>query len=206
MAVPATIFVDLICPFCYLALAALARLEAEGGVRVRVVPFEIHPETPRGGRPLAEVAGRRADRIFREIGWLANEAGVTVVKPERLPSSRLALEGVEAARAAKGEAGAAAFAWRALRAYFAEGADIGEEATLRAIATEVGVPKETQEKWLLVRAFGRAVDAGRREAEEKLVTAVPATFLGAFPLLGLQPYERLKQVAARASHSASPRP
>ena len=195
--VDATIWLDAICPFCYLAEAPLARLEAEGALRVRVRPFEIHPETPRGGVAIREVAGPRADALFREIAWTAEEAGVEFTRPERLPSSRLALEGIEMARAAKGEAGAAAFARGAFRAYFREGLDIGDEAVLRGIAVGVGVSRDLQDRFFIARGFSGAVDAARRDAEDRLVSAVPAIFVGEYPLLGYQPYERLKQVIER---------
>lgn len=194
MALDATIWLDLICPFCRLADATYSKLEAEGALRLHLRPFEIHRETPKEGLDLAKVMGPRRDALWREIGWIADEVGVRMVQPDRLANSRLALEALEMARAAKGEAGAAAFAAAAFRAYFEEGRDLGDEAVLRAVATETGLPREAQDRCFL----GRAVDAARREAEDRLVTAVPVAFVGDFPLAGYQPYARVKQAMQRA--------
>jgi predicted DsbA family dithiol-disulfide isomerase len=197
VATDATSFLDLICPFCRLADAVLERLEQEGLVRVEVRPFEIHPETPRGGLPLAALLGKRREALWREIGWLAEETGVRMSAPERLPQSRLALEALEMARAAQGEEGAVRFARRAFRAYFEEGRDLGDEAVLRALATEMGLPRDLQDRCFLVRGFGGAVDAARREGESRLVTAVPVTFIGGAPLAGYQPAARIRQAIER---------
>jgi predicted DsbA family dithiol-disulfide isomerase len=198
MKLPATFFADLICPFCYLAASALGRLVASGEVEVRFKPFEIHPETPREGVPLTAFGAAKVDALYRELGWLAGDAGVRLLKPERLPNSRLALEAVEMARAAKGEAAATDFAGRAFTAYFAEGKDIGNEDILRGIATAVGVGREWQDRCFLGRKFGGAVDAAKLEAHDALVTAVPAMNLGGIPALGYQNAQQLKRLVEKA--------
>jgi predicted DsbA family dithiol-disulfide isomerase len=198
MAVLATIWLDLVCPYCFLAERALARLEAEGEVSVRVRPFEARPETPREGIALEAVLGKRGDAVFRELRWLGEEAGVAISRPERLPNSRLALEAVEMARAERGERAAADFARRAFRAYFEEGRDLGDEAILRALASELGIPRAAQDRLFFGRAFRGALDHARREAERRMIGAVPAIELCGVPLMGYQPYARLKQAVERA--------
>ncbi len=197
--VPATITIDLVCPFCWLLERTLARLQAEGALGpIRVRPFELRPETPRGGVPLEAVLGRRADAIFREVRWIGEELGVAPARPDRLPSSRLALEGIEMARAARGDEGALAFARLAFRAYFEEGRDIGDEGVLRALAAEAGVPREAQDRCFLGRAWRGAVDLARREAEDLMIGAVPHLDVGGIGLAGWHPPARVRQAIERA--------
>ncbi len=198
MPVPTTFHADLVCPFCYLAAASLGRLRAEGAIELTFRPFEIHPETPREGVPLASFGDAKIEALYREVGWLASDAGVRISKPATLPSSRLALEAVEMARAARGETGAVEMAGRVMSAYFADGEDIGSEDVLRRIAGEMGIGRDLQDKCFMGRKFGPAIDAAREAAHAALVTAVPATFVGGFPVLGYQPYAQLKKLVERA--------
>lgn len=200
--VPTTLWVDPICPFCYVAAVPFGRLAAERAIALRVLPFEIHPETPRDGVPVAKLASKaKLDEVFRSVQWLAGEVGLDVRRPERLPNSRLALEAIEMAREAKGDAGAADFAGRAFAAYFKDGADIGAEAVLRGIADALKIDRGLQDRCFLVRGFSKAVDAARRLAEDAMVTAVPAGRIGAFPLVGVKPYAELKRVVEKAAAS-----
>lgn len=194
-----TFWTDVVCPFCYLAAAPLGRLAREGAIGLRVRPFEIHPETPPEGVPLERFGRDKVDRLYREVAWMAGDAGLTLLKPARLPRSRLALEAVEMARASLGEAAAAELAGRAMGAYFKDGLDLGQESVLRGLAKAVGIDRDTQDKGFLARAFGPAVDAARRDAEDALVQAVPAMDIGGIPALGYQPYAALQKLVERAA-------
>jgi len=56
------VFSDYVCPWCYLASARVARLKQEHGVKVELVHFPLHPETPPEGKSLQELfAGRGYD-------------------------------------------------------------------------------------------------------------------------------------------------
>lgn len=203
MPVATTFFADLICPFCCLAAGPLGRLRAERLVELRFRPFEIHPETPKEGVPLKSFGAAKVDALYREVGWLANEAGVEIRRPDRLPNSRLGLEAVEMARAAKGESGAVEYAGRAMAAYFKDGLELGDEAVLRGMATVMGIARDLQDRCFLARGFRGAVDAARAEAEDALVTAVPAMRVGEFPVVGYQPYAQLKKLVERATRRTS---
>ncbi|HVY61695.1 MAG TPA: DsbA family protein [Planctomycetota bacterium] len=202
MAVRATLWADVICPFCYLAAAPFGRLRAEGAIDLVVRPFEIHPETPREGVPLERFGKAKLDDVFRSVQWMAGEAGLDVRRPEKLPNSRRALEGMEMARAAKGEAAAVEFAGRVMGAYFKDGADVGDEATLRAIADAMKIDRGAQDRCFLNRGFAGALAEARRGAEDALVTAVPAASVGGFPVVGYQPYAQLKKLVERAARRA----
>jgi len=197
MRVPTTFFADLVCPYCYVALAPLERLRDEGRIELRLRPFEVHPRLPREGVALSSFGRAAVDGAFREIGWIASEVGRAIVKPERVPNSRRALEAVEMARSVKGDDGALELARRAFAAYFAEGKDIGYEAVLRAIASAVGIPRALQDACFLAGRFSAAVDAARADGHDRMVSAVPATFLGDHPVAGYRPYGELRALVER---------
>ena len=198
MPVRVTFWTDVVCPFCYLAAAPLGRLAGEGAIELRVRPFEIHPETPREGIPLEKFGREKVDKLYREVAWMAGDAGLALLKPARLPQSRLALEAIEMARAARGEAAATDFAGRAMAAYFREGLDLGDEGVLRGIARAVGVERDPQDKCFLARGWKDAVDGARRDAEDAMVQAVPAMDVGGIPALGYQTYPELVNLVERA--------
>jgi predicted DsbA family dithiol-disulfide isomerase len=203
MPLVATLFLDVVCPYCALTLAALERVAGSEGLAIVARPFETHPETPPEGVDLGKTKNPRREDAFRSIAWMGDDLGVTLREPERLPNSRRALEGIEAARAAggKGSAGdarALAFARAAIKAFFAEGRDLGDESTLRALGSAAGLDRDVLDRWLLGRVFSKNVDAARRDAEDRLVTAVPAGDVGGLPFLGHQSLAQARALAAKA--------
>ena len=46
---------DYICPFCYIGYHRIEKLKKEYNLAVEWRPFEIHPETPKGGALIEEL-------------------------------------------------------------------------------------------------------------------------------------------------------
>lgn len=150
---------DLICVHSYLALTrferAAARRRADGD-RIEVVfrPFQIAPEAPAGGEPLTERHrrdfGAEAERMTQHMTAVGAREGLRLdfaraVFVNTLPAHRLL--------AAAGRQGRAEpMAERLFRAYFTDGANIGDTATLDRLAAETGVrrggPEEPDERAL----------------------------------------------------------
>ncbi|MFC5578579.1 DsbA family oxidoreductase [Lysobacter niabensis] len=148
---------DLICPWCYigkrqLALARDRFAHKHPGVVVEPVwhPVQLLPDVPEQGLPFAEFYERRlgspeAVRQRRQqIALAARRVGLDLdlTGIERLPNTARAhqlLRRVEAL----GDAGLYdALLDRLFAAYFQRGEDIGDAATLRVLAEEVGVPSD----------------------------------------------------------------
>jgi predicted DsbA family dithiol-disulfide isomerase len=92
--VEAVVWSDYLCPWCYLGMerpALLARL----GLDVTVRPFELHPEIPPGGM---ELGPERAERWWGRFRAEAAAEGLPFRPPQRVPSTRRALEVAEAVR------------------------------------------------------------------------------------------------------------
>jgi predicted DsbA family dithiol-disulfide isomerase len=104
---------------------------------LRVLPFEIHPETPPQGAPkpfppaVWPQARARLERLAREVGLLIDP-------PDRNVNSRFALETAELVRAMKGDDLAGAFHHDVSRAFFTQRADISKRDGVIPIAQGYG--------------------------------------------------------------------
>jgi predicted DsbA family dithiol-disulfide isomerase len=148
---------DLVCVHSYLAFTRFeraARRRRAAGDRIEVVfrPFQVAPDAPAEGEPLPERHrrdfGAEAERMTQHMAAVGAREGLRLdfaraVFVNTLPAHRLL--------AAAGRQGRAEpMAERLFRAYFAEGAHLGDAATLDRLAAETGVrrggPEEPGER------------------------------------------------------------
>ncbi|MFX0044126.1 MAG: DsbA family protein, partial [Candidatus Hodarchaeota archaeon] len=115
---------DYICPFCYIGYHRLTQLKKEYNLDVEWRPFEIHPETPKGGALTEDLPFPKGylEMAFANVKGLADEDGLKLKFSGKLPNSRLALYVSEFARK-KGKFGE--FHKIVLDAYWLDGKDIG---------------------------------------------------------------------------------
>jgi predicted DsbA family dithiol-disulfide isomerase len=146
---------DLICPWCLIGLRQLelarARFaQAAPGVAVetRWRPVTLLPELPPAGLPYAEFYERRlgsaqavrqrreqVERAARKVGLPLDLAGIA-----RMPNSARAHSLLRRVEALALPGLYESLLKRLFAAHFQRGEDIGDEATLRSLAAEVGVP------------------------------------------------------------------
>jgi predicted DsbA family dithiol-disulfide isomerase len=141
---------DFVCPWCFLGRTRLARavdeLTAQRPdltVRVNWLPFFLNPDTPAAGEPYrpfleAKFGGpREADEVQARVAEAAASDGLhfaferIATRPNTLKAHRLTYraQSLGYTQAQVSALGAALFA-----AYFQEGRDIGDDATLADIA------------------------------------------------------------------------
>jgi predicted DsbA family dithiol-disulfide isomerase len=160
-------------------------------VRTRWLPFELHPDTPAEG----------ADKPFTDAEWpairerligLASRVGVPIDPPRRNANSRLALETMELVRARRGDEAAASFHHAVSRAFFVDGANVGDPALIAAEANAVGVsPADVESAWQQ-HAFAAAVDTSIAASRLAGVRGVPAYgWPGASAISGMMEPERI---------------
>jgi predicted DsbA family dithiol-disulfide isomerase len=192
---------DVVCPWCYLGKRRLERALEETGIEAEVtwLPYELNPDMPAQGMPRADYRARKfgaergaeLDAQMRERG---EDEGVTFAfdRMTRTPNTRRA----HALIAKAGEMGLAnAMAEELFRAYFEEGADVGDTATLVSAATGVGMDEATARAILDDEAIHREVAALEARAAQMGVSGVPFFIIDEkFAVSGAQPAESWKQV------------
>lgn len=192
---PAIRFVaDLVCPWCCIAFQRLRRLLAETGAGLVWHPFLLNPHLPAAGVS-------RALYLERKFGSLAQAHivhrrmtqagagedipfafGAIRVQPNTIAAHAL-LAGL-AEPASKLELADALF-----RAFFTAGANIGDEAVLRAIAAEVGIGAAIFDDVVTDAARERVGEAHARACESG-ISGVPVCVFGDDHVIaGAQPVE-----------------
>lgn len=205
------IVLDVACVWSFLGYArflrAAARHRAEGGaVEVTFRPFQVAPGASVEGEPLSELHrrdfGDEASDKERSMSALAAADGLTMDFDRAVFANTRGAHRLIALAAGQGRA--EAMVERLFRAYFSDGLNVADPATLKRLAAEIGVA------WR---------DAGaedvRRELEQVRrsgVTSVPRFVVGRQTLVGTQSEETLLAALADAARERpeedhlSPRP
>nr|ART37400.1 E117 [uncultured bacterium] len=158
--------------------------------------FELHPETPPGGRPIADrVPPARLPQLKRGLREFAASFGVTDLElPDHMPNTRRALAIAEYARAlGKLEA----FRDAAMNAHWREGKNLEDEQDLRAIALHAGLDPEAALQAMAAERYLQRVDAIREEASRIGVTGIPTLVVSQYGVVGCQPYEVIAEAVER---------
>ncbi|HET7363509.1 MAG TPA: DsbA family oxidoreductase [Burkholderiales bacterium] len=193
------VFSDYVCPWCYLASARVARLRQEHGVKVEMVHFPLHPETPAQGKSLEELfAGRGYDipKMQAQMHARMQAEGLPYGDRKMTYNSRLAQE---LGKWADTQPGGEAIHDALFRAYFVDGRNIGDPAVLVQVAQSIGLPGDKAREVLDKRSFKAAVDADWQKSRDYGVTGVPTFVTGGRGVVGAQPYEVLEQLVKEAS-------
>jgi len=211
------IFSDVVCPWCAVGKrrfeSARRRFEHADEIEVVWRAYELDPRAP------VRREGDYADRVARKYGMTREQA---VAAGERLTATAAA-EGLDFhfERAVPGntfdahrllhyarEAGPGrqdALKERLLRAYFSEGAAIGEGETLTRLAAEVGLDPQECGAILDGDRYTDEVRADERAALELGVTGVPFFVVGGmFAIAGAQDADTILDVLRRAWSRAHP--
>ncbi|MBI3804120.1 MAG: DsbA family protein [Nitrospirae bacterium] len=164
---------DYVCPFCYLELPVLDRLQETFGdaLQIRWRAFELRPEPV----PTLDPAGDYLRTTWaRSVYPMAEERGLRLRLPPVQPRSRKALEA--AAHAAV--EGAFDPMHRAIfRAFFDEGRDIGQTEVFLDLADSVGLKREPLRSALEAGRHTDSVLQDQKRAEELGIAAVPTLLI-----------------------------
>ncbi len=162
------------------------------------LPFDLHPEYPPGGIPRAERDTRYPADAHRHVQAMIEDAGFRFAPPEDVvPNSQKALQVTELARDRGLHEPVHS---RLMRAYWSEGADIGDEETLLALVAEAGLGGGDAAEALADGRFAERVQASTREANLHGINAIPAFVLDRRLLvLGAQPGELFERAVSQLS-------
>ncbi len=191
-----TVFSDYICPFCYVGSARLQSLGEAFDLRVNWCPVELHPDTPEGGMPVADLGypPKQWAEMMAHLRELATQESIPLSEPEYTTNSRKALLLSEAAK----EAGRAVFYRvheRLFRGFHCEGLNIGDERTLRRLAGEAGLADELVEAAWRQERFVKRLQASLQDAVRLGIKGVPTFVLGDQVITGAVPFEDLYDAA-----------
>jgi predicted DsbA family dithiol-disulfide isomerase len=168
---------DVVCPWCYIgkrqlddALARWRERHADAPApAIAWHPFQLNPTMPAQGMARsdylkAKFGDPNGGPGYNRVRNAASAAGL-VFHPERIVRQPNTLRAHALIGAAAGQL-QHLLAARLFECYFVEGKDIGDEATLRAAAAEVGMPPEAVDAAMRPEALEatEAIDSGLRDA------------------------------------------
>jgi predicted DsbA family dithiol-disulfide isomerase len=196
---------DYVCPFCYLQLPELKRLQQSAGTNLEITwrGFELRPDP----HPTLDPAGEYLHTTWeRSVYPMARQRGMTLRLPPVQPRSRKAMEAAEYARI-QGKFDAMHEAL--FRAFFEEGRDIGQTPVLLAIAESAGLPIEPLRDALENSHYTQRVLEDEALGQDLGITGVPIMLLRhpdagwshALPLQGAVSYEQMQAAVERLSRS-----
>ena len=195
---PVDVWSDVICPWCYIGKrrleAALARFEHRDEVVVTWHAFELDPDAPRAQE------GSLAEGLAAKYGMSLEQAHASHAQLTALAAE----EGLEYHfdRAQRGNTFDAhrliglaaahdrqdAMKERLMRAYFTEGAAIGDRETLARLAAEVGIPEAEARAALAGGRYSAEVREDERTGSRIGIQGVPFFVLDRrFGVSGAQP-------------------
>lgn len=181
------VFFDYACQFCYLDWPRFKRLRAEHGADLFLIPFELRPTMSPDGVSISEIGPGHSDRVLEHMRRMAAEGGLTLIHPDFVPNTHLALALGEFARDI-GEEVHEAVHEAIFSAYSGRGEDIGDRDVLLAIAAAQGLDADD---------VAAAFDEGRYD--ERLhqfyhvalglgISATPSALICNELLIGSRPY------------------
>ena len=165
---------------------------------IELKAYFLHPEIPPEGRERELWQGESSDdrSLSDPLKTLASDAGLTMLRAEKTPYSRLAQAATEYA---KSFGLAEQFHRAAYRAFWADGADLGDLAVLEGLSGEVGLDWDNLAPRLGAREFDRALEDQHDEGLQTGIWGVPGFVVDdSFYFTGAQTLEFFRLAVKRA--------
>ena len=200
MALKIVMFSDYICPFCYVGFETIRKLKREFDLQIEWRGFQIHPDWPAEGIP-ADKARGSGDAAAREATWkrikaMADAVGFEIKAPKVLTNSRAALAATEFARDTGRDE---ALEERIYKAYFNEGANIGDKEVVKRLAVEAGLDAAEVADAIKAPKYEMRLKNNALGANNRGVSGVPTFFIGEYPLVGAQSLDAMRAILRRAT-------
>jgi predicted DsbA family dithiol-disulfide isomerase len=200
MALKIVMFSDFVCPFCYIGFEVMRKLKQEFDLEIQWRGFQIHPEWPAEGIPIEKVRSASdmdaRQQVWKRISAMAEAEGLPISPPSVFTNSRAALAACEYARElGKDEA----FEERIYRAYFVEGANIGDPELIARLGAEAGLDPAAVAEAIKSPHYEMKLKNNALAASQRQVSGVPTFFIGEFSLVGAQSTDVCRQILRRVS-------
>jgi predicted DsbA family dithiol-disulfide isomerase len=200
MALKVTMFSDFICPFCYIGFEVMRKLKPEFDLEIEWRGFQIHPEWPAEGIPIerlrsaTDMDARQA--VWKRISAMAEAEDLPIAPPSVFTNSRSALAACEYAREQGKDED---FETRVYRAYFVDGANIGDPALIARLGGEAGLDPAAVAEAINSPRYDLKLKNNALAANQRQVSGVPTFFIGEFPLVGAQSTDVCRQILQRVT-------
>lgn len=180
----------------------IEKLRQAYDLRIALVHFPLHPDTPAEGRSMAEFYAERGldpHQKYLEMKARMDAEGLPYAERTHTYNSRLAQElGKWADTVDGGEILHDAF----YRAYFVERLNIGDPSVLLDVVGRVGLDVEAARAVVEERTFAAAVDDDWARSRRYGITGVPTFVAGGYGVVGAQPYEVIEQLVREVGAAA----
>jgi predicted DsbA family dithiol-disulfide isomerase len=199
---------DIVCPWCYIGKRRLERALAgfDGEVSVEWRSFQLDPSTPIGDpRPVAEslaartgLSAAQVQGMFGHVTAIAAEEGLAYDFGKARTANTVDAHRLLHFAKAHGRQGE--LKERLMHAYFTEGADVADHATLAALAGEAGLDEVAAKQALADGSHAEDVAADIAQARAYGISGVPFfVFDQRLGVSGAQPLEVFEQALRQAS-------
>ena len=202
------VFIDVICPWCYVGKRrmekALAMLGANVPLRVSWLPFELNPDMPKEGMERRQYRIRkfgsweRSQAMDAQMAVLGVQEGIEF-RYDLMAQTPNTFDAHRLIAAVRNNVGQGPMVEALFRAYFSEGRDIGNQEVLGDIAAQVGMERTRVLQFLAGDEAAPEVRYNENAARNAGITGVPAFILDGRPLLiGAHPPESIASALRNA--------
>lgn len=185
------VFIDYVCPFCYLVEGAIEELKRDRDVEVQVWPFELRPDPVPTLRPQDEYL----PRVWNASVYpMAERLGVHMKLPSVSPQPRTE-QAFMVLQLAQEHGKADAYSEAMFKAFFQADRDIGEAAVIIDVATSVGLDRTEVEAALHSedRRIRQRADQGHA-VHTVGISSVPGIVVEGEVVRGVPSAARLKKI------------
>lgn len=192
------VFVDYVCPFCFLVEPAIEELKRDRDVEVIIRPFELRPDPVPTLRPEDEYL----PRVWNASVYpMADRVGIPMTLPSVSPQPRTE-KAFMVLQLAQERGLAEAYTEAMFTAFFQDDRDIGLDEVIIAVATTVGLDQSEVKEALVSEERRKKQRADHNYAVNTVgIDAVPGVVVEGQVLRGVPSATRLKkvidQIAAR---------
>ena len=185
------VFSDYVCPWCYLGDNRVKKLKENYDIKVKLIHFPLHPDTPQEGRALMDLFSCGPEEIQiknMRMHGLMEADGLPFKDRSHTYNSRLAQEvGSWADTQPDGEKIHDKF----YETYFVDRRNIGDVNVILNVVKSVGLDETAAKAVIDDRSYKDAVDADWAKSHSYGVTGVPTFVSEGQGVVGAQPYEAL---------------
>ncbi|WP_248580434.1 DsbA family protein [Nocardioides sp. InS609-2] len=198
MSTKVEVFVDYVCPFCFLVEDAVAQLERDRDVEIEIRPFELRPDPV----PTLRAEDDYLPRIWRRSVYpMARRIGVDIALPTMSPQPRTA-KAFAVLQLAQEQGLAREYSTAMFRAFFQQDRNIGEDDVVIGVAASSGLDRSQVEQALVSQERRDRQLVHQRHAVETVgVTAVPSFRVNGRLISGVLDADRLKRATDEATGS-----